>query len=1369
MSSPLPSPSSLLSSSPISTISTSPNQSNNNNNNGHSITPSQPIRPNPNFLTPPSPTTTTSNIVNKLKNHVPKRLSLTTSSRSKSSSSSSHSISPIQTRQNSLNSTLNQPLPAILKIRIDAGRDLLAKDRNGKSDPFLKLSLINQSTSSTSAPIILQEKSKLLSDIRFNTLEPVWYQSDLSIDFGSAFLELIIFPKQILTNLIKIVVFDKDRLKNDYLGELEISLLDWIYPNGITSTPISSSTLSFDSSINQARWISLTSSKSRTKVTGQLLVKIGFLSPAGFQASLASLPSTLLASLPISPASPAHKFEPLNLENHPSQEVVKDNDQIMKEIASLLHATITSHDSPSRSASQPRQSPASSSALVSGSVENETDEQDKQKRVSRILNSNKKLRSIVFKKIRRKSTEPTSANSGGGEVEEVEVNEEGLVRGQAVLSAHPTHGVGTRAKGRIVSGQELSEAIGEESPESDDLEDSLSSIISTDDESEENEIQEIRNLSLEDKNGNGDQKAQVDSELGPAFQPISTQPSSMSSTLVVPPTMSRSSSSSSKKLLSIPSALSKKLPSGIKALAPKSNTSATDSTNIKSVRLTEPTSPIITKTKNRKFHQRLRKQKSEHSFKDGHLTKDDVMGICFIELDRASGLPYWKAVTRIGFDMDPFVIISFGEKIFRTKVIRHSLEPVWDERLFFHVKREELSYTILFSLFDWDKMSSNDYIGEAKLKMSSLIEENERMMSVDPVTGLYKVDANGKLIGDQMVNFEFHINTPTSSPSNPKTTLPDPNNPSPPSSTTVSSTNTTTSTLFIKAKYVPYSALRQVFWRKYLESFDTDESGTISKIELVSMLDSLGSTLSSETIESFFVRYGKSSEVGGEVLSVDQVICCLEDELVKGPDEKRKVKKRRNEQQEGGLEMKSDEEEEEDRYMPCESDVPLGFVGHNPVDTVIEKEDINEVMINNERKGIEDIEVIEGEEEVGLKSLESEEEEEKAEKVINISRCPICHKERINSRMEIDIVTHLAVCASTDWSSLRHILSPGNFVTSNQANRKWFTKVIGKVQNGKYSLGADSANIIVKDRMSGELVEEKMQVVVRVGIRLMYRSSGSKSRMEKENVKKMLRSLTLKQGMKFNSTESKKEIEGFVNFHGLDLNEVLKPIESFQTFNEFFYRELKPNARKIEGIGNPNVMVSCADCRMMVFENLGIGKSIWIKGKSFCLKKVLGDRIGLSNEDVGENEEEKWTIGIFRLAPQDYHRFHSPLDGTVEQIERIDGQYYTVNPMAIRSTIDVYGENVRVVIGMRSEGFGKVYCVLVGAMMVGSIEVGVKVGDQLKKGDHLGYFAFGGSTILVIGESELIEWDEDLLMNSRGPIETLVRVGNQVGVRKKKK
>lgn len=92
---------------------------------------------------------------------------------------------------------------------------------------------------------------------------------------------------------------------------------------------------------------------------------------------------------------------------------------------------------------------------------------------------------------------------------------------------------------------------------------------------------------------------------------------------------------------------------------------------------------------------------------------------------------------RTGWDMDPFVVVSFGKKVFRTRVIRHSLSPVWEEKLLFHVRRYETNFKIQLSILDWDKLSSNDYIGDASLNVQELIQEAPQ---IDEKSGLY--DAN---------------------------------------------------------------------------------------------------------------------------------------------------------------------------------------------------------------------------------------------------------------------------------------------------------------------------------------------------------------------------------------------------------------------------------------------------------------------------------------------------------------------------------------------------------------------------------------------------------------------------------------------------
>uniref|UniRef100_A0A8H7K7V8 Phosphatidylserine decarboxylase proenzyme 2 n=1 Tax=Bionectria ochroleuca TaxID=29856 RepID=A0A8H7K7V8_BIOOC len=378
------------------------------------------------------------------------------------------------------------------------------------------------------------------------------------------------------------------------------------------------------------------------------------------------------------------------------------------------------------------------------------------------------------------------------------------------------------------------------------------------------------------------------------------------------------------------------------------------------------------------------------------------------------------------------------------------------------------------------------------------------------------------------------------------------------------------------------------------------------------------------------------------------------------------------------------------------------------------------------------------------------------EHVVEIRECPICHQPRLNKRSDTDIITHIATCASQDWRQVNNVLVSG-FVTASQAQRKWYSKVITKISYGGYKLGANSANILVQDRITGQINEEKMSVYVRLGIRMLYK--GLKSReMENKRIRKMLKNLSIKQGKKFDDPASREEIEKFIEFHRLNMDEVLLPLNEFNNFNEFFYRALKPGARPCSAPDNSKIIVSPADCRSVVFNEMSQATSVWVKGREFNMKRLLGDAYP---EDV--SRFDGGSLGIFRLAPQDYHRFHMPVDGIMGEPRTIEGEYYTVNPMAIRSALDVYGENVRVLVPIDSEQHGRVMVICVGAMMVGSTVITATAGQQVKRTDELGYFKFGGSTILLLFEPGKMLYDDDLVDNSSSALETLVRVGMSVG------
>ncbi|CAE6479203.1 unnamed protein product [Rhizoctonia solani] len=736
--------------------------------------------------------------------------------------------------------------------------------------------------------------------------------------------------------------------------------------------------------------------------------------------------------------------------------------------------------------------------------------------------------------------------------------------------------------------------------------------------------------------------------------------------------------------------------------------------------------PVALPSEKKKRRRRSRKHGSKDEDNDYQLDAGaDIQGIVMLEVASANDLPKLKNVTRTGWDMDPFVVISFSKKVFRTRVIRHSRTPVWDEKLLFHVRRHETNFKINFSVLDWDKMSGNDHVGDVSLDLPELMKD---LPARNPNTGLYPLQAEPTEAEMKTFTLDLAPNKDASWEGKHKPTL------------------------TIKAKYQPYDALRQRFWRQYLQQYDADNTGLISHIELTSMLDSLGSTLSAETLNGFFSRFGKNPD--SEELTFDEAVQCIEEEIAKPTADRRKVVIEEHSAigtgtatpvapdlaiTSPGLALDFTGQDAPPRHERSQNEIKQ--TPHETNQTVIDPN--NPAQFANIGGSSSD------EEDAGSGS--------EFERVINIKTCPLCHRPRLKGKTEGDIVTHLAVCASGDWASVDRIVV-GNFVTASQAQRKWYTKMLTKITSGDYQLGANSANIIVQNRITGQLEEEKMQGYVRIGIRLLYK--GASSRMEGGRARKLLKSMSIKQGQKYDSPESAREIPAFIEFHNLNVDEIKDPLDSFKSFNEFFYRKLKETARPVDEPGNPSRIVSCADCRMMAFETVSEATRLWIKGREFSVKRLLGETYA--------HEAPKYdggALGIFRLAPQDYHRFHSPVDGVVGPMHYIPGEYYTVNPQAIRTQLDVYGDNARKIVPIDSPVFGRVMCVCVGAMMVGSIVTTVMEGEPIARGQEFGYFAFGGSTIVILFERGKLTWDDDLLNNSHSTLETLVRVGMGVGKR----
>ena len=239
-------------------------------------------------------------------------------------------------------------------------------------------------------------------------------------------------------------------------------------------------------------------------------------------------------------------------------------------------------------------------------------------------------------------------------------------------------------------------------------------------------------------------------------------------------------------------------------------------------------------------------------------------------------------------------------------------------------------------------------------------------------------------------------------------------------------------------------------------------------------------------------------------------------------------------------------------------------------------------------------------------------------------------------------------------------------------------------------------------------------------------------------------------GNRMDHPSSAKKIQAFVEDFDIDMSTAQK--KEFNSFNDFFTRKLKNNARPVDT--SSTVAVSPADGKILAYANIGKSDFI-IKGYRFNVFSFL------NNASLARKYLDGALV-IIRLAPCDYHRFHFPISGGISPITRIDGDYYSVNPLALRKMAEIFCLNKREFAIISNPLFGDVVMVEVGATMVGSI-VQTYTGNFVKKGEEKGYFKFGGSTVVLLFEKNKIRIDEDLLINTLKGYETAIKEGERIG------
>jgi phosphatidylserine decarboxylase len=228
----------------------------------------------------------------------------------------------------------------------------------------------------------------------------------------------------------------------------------------------------------------------------------------------------------------------------------------------------------------------------------------------------------------------------------------------------------------------------------------------------------------------------------------------------------------------------------------------------------------------------------------------------------------------------------------------------------------------------------------------------------------------------------------------------------------------------------------------------------------------------------------------------------------------------------------------------------------------------------------------------------------------------------------------------------------------------------------------------------------------------------------------------------------------FARHYGIDVAEAEKPLQEYRSLNEFFTRRLRPEFRPIDA--QTDTLVSPVDGVLVAAGEIHAGKLFPVKGQVYTSSDLLGGSPHASRF-------EKGTFAVIYLSPSNYHRIHSPIDGTVLEWDRIPGTVYPVNDRGMRMMPRVLSRNARLVTYIEHES-RLLALVKVGAMNVSSIRYAAEdePPEKVRKGDELAYFEFG-STVVLLMEKDMFSPSPSLSAGSA------LRMGEAIGTVKRRR
>lgn len=241
-------------------------------------------------------------------------------------------------------------------------------------------------------------------------------------------------------------------------------------------------------------------------------------------------------------------------------------------------------------------------------------------------------------------------------------------------------------------------------------------------------------------------------------------------------------------------------------------------------------------------------------------------------------------------------------------------------------------------------------------------------------------------------------------------------------------------------------------------------------------------------------------------------------------------------------------------------------------------------------------------------------------------------------------------------------------------------------------------------------------------------------------------------GQLANTRASALLIDGFIRANNIDMSACES--EKYRCFNDFFTRRLKPEARPIDR--KPTALISPCDGYLSAYE-ITEGAHFDIKGSRYTVSELLGGAKEAAHFDGG-------VCLVIRLGVESYHRYCYIDDGIKSQNLRIRGRYNPVLPMALGAA-PVLRQNTREYCLMKTDNFGEVAQIEVGACLVGRIE-NFREAGVTRRGEPKGLFRFGGSTIALLLERDALDVPVKLFEATRRGGELPVRLGERICNRK---